>query len=421
MKHFLWIVSLGSLVGSMATLGLLASLLRSPPGGPFIGGAGVVLTVAAAIVVAVLLLTGMAASWWLRQRGDPGLWRLQLGWVCVVLLAALVAGLSASGRQAEARHSAERAWAGSKQQAQALEALLADPDRLAAHVEQHGVDGSLAGTWMSPLEVAVERGYTGLAAQMLDKGATVSENALVVATRRADRTMLAAMLAPGRRGNLDGTLAFETAFRQGRDDLLRQLADAGLPTERFVVAAIVQKLYLQWVPGDVDWRRARDSWSRADLPPALRQALEPVAARDKVAAGGMSEAQVLEVLNAVVLDPPAAAVGKGDRDDAASAWRFVRELHPPGVIVPPYAGKGFAQLQRLSAAVGDKTGGAGQAILSAAVIVGDVTLVEALVRQGYDLKRLENQASPDRPWPAPEHETMNAYLRRQGLKPPPRP
>lgn len=418
MKHFLWFVSLGSLLGSMATLGLLAALLRSPPGGPFIGGAGVVLTAAAAIVVAVLLLTGTLASWWLRKHGDPGLWRVQLAWVGLVLMAALVTGLSARGRQADAQHQAELAWQASKQQEQALAAMLADPVRLAAHVAQHGVQGALPGTWMSPLEAAVERGYTDLAVQMLRQGATVTENALITATRRGDRTMLAALLARPRSGSSGGTLAFEAAFQQGREDLLRQLADAGLPTERFVVAAIEQKLYLQFVPGDVDWQRARDSWRSADLPPVLRQAIDAVASRDKVNAGGMSQAQVLEVLNAVVVhDPPTAGRGDG----AAGSWRFVRELHPAGVIVAPYTGKAFAMLQTLSAGVGDKAGAAGRAILSAAVTAGDVALVEALVRQGYDLKRLENQAAADRPWPAPELQAMNAYLKRQGLQPPPPP
>lgn len=424
MKHFLWFVSVGSLLGSMATLGLLAALLRSPPGGPFIGGAGVVLTVAAAIVVAALLLTGTLASWWLRKHGDLGLWRVQLVWVGLVLLAAVVAGLSARGRQADAQHQAELAWQALKQQEQALASLLADPARLAAHVAQQGVHGALPGTWMSPLEAAVERGYTDLVVQMLGQGATVTENALITATRRGDKTMLAALLARPRSGGSGRVLAFEAAFQQGREDLLRQLADAGLPTERFVVAAIEQKLYLQFVPGDVDWQRARDSWNRTDLPPVLRQAIDAVAGRDKVEAGGLSQAQVLEVLNAlVVLDPPAPAVGTPGRDGdgAAASWRFVQELHPKGVIVPPYAGQGFSMLQRLSGGLRDKSGAGGLAILSAAVARGDVRLVDALVRQGYDPKRLENQAVPDRPVSARDHEAMNDSPKRHGVRLPPPP
>lgn len=213
MKTFFWLLSTGSLLGSVAAVVLLVSLLRSPPGGPFIGGAGVVLGVAAAGLVVLLFVIGTVAAWQLRRHGDPLLLRIHLGWIGVLLVAAAASGLSALGRQAEVQRQSEQAWERSRQQEQALAAMLADPARLAAHVAQHGVHGAIGGTWMSPLEAALQQGHTDLALQMLGQGATVTDNALLLAKQRGDERLLAAMLARAKPGGVTGRMAQEDALQ----------------------------------------------------------------------------------------------------------------------------------------------------------------------------------------------------------------
>lgn len=213
MKTLLWLLSIGSLLGSIATVALLVSLLRSMPGGPFIGGAGVVLAVAAAALLVALLVAGTVASLLLRRHGDPALLRIHLGWIGVLLVGAAVTGLSAVGRKAEMQRQSELAWERSRQQEQALAVLLADPARLAAHVAQHGVNGTIDGTWMSPLEAAAQQGYTDLALQMLGQGAAVTDNALLLARQRGDKRLLAALLARAKPCGVTGRVALEDALQ----------------------------------------------------------------------------------------------------------------------------------------------------------------------------------------------------------------
>lgn len=426
MKTLLWILSVGSLVGSVATVALLASLLRNMPGGPFIGGAGVLLAFVLGAILVVLVATGLIASAALRRHGDPGLMRVHLWFAGILLTGAAAWGLSLVGRQAEMQRQAEAAWQRSKQDEKAMEAMLADPAQLAAHIAQYGVNAPIAGTWMSPLEAAAQYGHTALVVQMAGQGATVTENALALAASRADTAMLTAMLAHRGPDGANGKYALEAAYRQGRADMLRQMADAGLAMDLFVRDVIAQKQYLQFWAGDVDWQRASASWSRPDLPANFKEAVDKVAARDRATPGEFSEKQVLEVLNALaVLDPPDGASADPARlrwppghliGNPAANWQSLRDLHPEGVIVPAYAGQGFRLLKSLTAGLPDKSGGGGLSIVTGAVAGGDVTLVEVLEAQGYSLKAVARQPALAASLLSPDHGSMRAYLKRRGIR-----
>lgn len=413
-------------MGAVAVVALLASLLRAMPGGPFIGGAGVLLAVVLGAALAILVAIGLITAAALRRHGDPGLLKVHLWFAGGLLVGAAAWGLSVVGRQAEMQRQAEASWQRSKQDEKAMQAMLADPAQLAAHVAQYGVNAPIAGTWMSPLEAAAQYGHTALVVQMADQGATVTENALALAAGRADTAMLTAMLAHRGSDGANGKYAIEAAYRQGREDMLHQMADAGLAIDMFARDAIAQKQYLQFWAGDVDWQRARDTWSRPDLPAAFKEAVDQVAARDKATPGEFSEKQVLEVLNALaVLDPPDGASTDPNRarwppghliSTPAANWQSLRDLHPAGVIVAPYAGHGFRLLQILSAGLTGKSGGITSAIMTGAVTGGDVTLVETLEAQGYGLKTLEQQPTLAASLKSPEHGPMRAHLKRRGIR-----
>lgn len=195
MKTLLWTLSIGSLAGGIAAVMLLVSLLRSMPGGPFIGGAGVMLALLAGAVLIVLVATGLGTGYALRRHGHAGPLHVHLVFAGALLVAAAGFGLSLAARKAETQRQVQAAMERSEQEARALEALLSDPARLAAHVAQHGVHGAIPGTWMSPLEAAATRGHTALALQLLDQGATVTEHARAVAAQRGDTALLDAMRA----------------------------------------------------------------------------------------------------------------------------------------------------------------------------------------------------------------------------------
>lgn len=426
MKTLLWILSVGSLVGSVAVVVLLASLLRAMPGGPFIGGVGVLLALVLGAVLLVLVATGLIASAALRRHGDPGLLKVHLWFAGGLLVGAAAWGLALVGRQVEMQRQTEAAWQRSKQDDKAMQAMLADPAQLAAHIAQYGVNAPIAGTWMSPLEAAAQYGHTALVVQMAGQGATVTENALALAAKRADTAMLAAMLAHRGPEGAPGKYAIEAAYRQGREDMLRQMADAGLDIALFVKDAIAQKQYLEFWAGDVDWQRARESWGRPDLPAAFKEAVDRIAERDKSTPGEFNEKQVLEVLNALaVLDPPDSVSTDPLRprwppghliSNPATNWQSLRDLHAEGVIVAPYAGNGFRLLKTLTAGLPDKSGGRGLSIMTGAVAGGDVALVEALEAQGYGLKALAQQPALAAGVQSPEHAPMRAYLQRRGIR-----
>ena len=88
MKTLLWTLSIGSLAGGIAAVALLASLLRSMPGGPFIGGAGVMLALLAGAVLVVLVATGLGTGYALRRHGHAGPLHVHLVFAGALLVSA---------------------------------------------------------------------------------------------------------------------------------------------------------------------------------------------------------------------------------------------------------------------------------------------------------------------------------------------
>jgi ankyrin repeat protein len=427
MKFFLQVLAGGSLLGAIAAVAVMGILfVRGGGGGPYVGAAFVFLLVFLGAVAAVLVVVGLVASILLRRRGDARPLRRFawfLGTLLVVISALMLFETIETTRRADQVRQAREAY--DKEQ-EMTKALMADPAKLAAYVAQHGVNAGLPGTWLSPLEAAVRNGYIDLTQQMLTQGATVSVEALASAAKRGDAPMVTLLLAHRNRDGDTGWYALEAAFLQGRQDILRLLVEGGVSTNRFAEEIIKTKRYLQFYPGDVDWKAVLGSWNESSLPKAFKDAIEKETLESKIALPDFGEERVLAVLNTLVKqDQPAnnpadaSQSGPSPGNQAkrlVAGWDYLRDFHSKGAIGAPYAGKGFSMLNFLTISATDKAGSEGLPILYAAVESGDVELTDTLVRQGYNLKPLETNSPVHSLLRSPDYQPMSNYLKRRGIK-----
>lgn len=195
-----------------------------------------------------LFILGWGAALWRKAHQDPVFLHLYakatLGIVLFGLLVlAIDAALPAIGQAIYQRQEKETAR---------LKAILDDPSQFSAWIDSaKDLDAPLGPGLRTPLEEAILRNNLGLVQKAVEKGATVTEEALQISIRLGD-TPLSVYLWDHSKG-LTGLDALTEAFLFAQAETFRQLVDHGVKADPFLIRMCGHELLTAFKVGQPDW------------------------------------------------------------------------------------------------------------------------------------------------------------------------
>jgi len=278
----------------------------------------------------------------------------------------------------------------------------------------------------------------GWVVALLLSRAVLIDGATFLAAQQGDAAALAKLVpAPGARRLLTGQDALREAFAQGSPEILRLLVAAGVETNSLLVQQVSQSRFLNFFPGETDWKGLSGAWQEPSCPKAFQAALRDQTGGPSGTIAVAGEAEFLAALSEVLgNDEVYADPAVGFKAMSLPAW--MKETPSPGwnnsplvrrvnwailESLYPHAlpsldrGKGTSMLRFLAREALDKRGEGGRAALRAAYYDRNVEVLEMLVKEGFSLEGLQGEFRRSSFLDVPEDRHLRAYLEGQGMRP----
>jgi hypothetical protein len=464
MTLFLKILFGSGCLGALLAAFYIASMfLFESGGGNWISGLAVeAVLVFGGATAGVFFILGLAGALGMYARKDAR-YLHWFGWftggLLALALAVFVVGFIKDALKENQTRREQEAW----EKGNALVAsILADPAKLEAYSADHGLDVPLPGTAQTPLEGAVAKGYKDLVEKFLAQGAKVTDNALTAAAHQGDAGTVLLLLEHGKISDnsatiqaregigasisfmqknpqvfpLSGLDALAEAYSQGREDILRLLISHGAQTNSLAVQLAYQDKYLQFFPGDLDWKALLRQWGdKSACPPAILDSLESARSTQQASASPSEEKLAVDTLNFTLqsdqfyADPKVRfkklPIEAWMKEVPSPGWnnsplirrinRAILEALYPGAIATGPKAKGFSMFLLLVKNVRAKSGEGGRVILRTAIADRDADLVGLLLEEGFDLHTIQSEITSSSFLDVPDDRRMKSYLLQKGM------